>query len=85
MSERPQPTAVQPLLLTAEEVAILLAIGRTKVFELLASGELPAIRIGRCVRISRGELQTWIDGRLEAAGLTRRPPEVELRRSSGRS
>jgi excisionase family DNA binding protein len=77
--------SVEPLLLTTSEVAGLLGIGRTKVFEMLASGDLPAIRIGRCVRISRDQLESWIDTRLEAAGLTRRSPGAGRRRPSGRS
>jgi len=52
---------VEPLLLRADEAAVVLGIGRTKVFELLASGELPAIRIGRCVRVPKDRLEKWID------------------------
>jgi excisionase family DNA binding protein len=74
-----------PLLLTTSEVGALLGVGRTKIFEMLASEELPAIRIGRCVRISRVQVESWIDAKLEAAGLTRRLPAVAPRRSSGRS
>jgi excisionase family DNA binding protein len=85
MDEERLSTALEPLLLTAEEVAILLGIGRTKVFEMLASGELPAIRIGRCVRISRDQLDGWIYAKLEAAGLTRRLQAVQPGRPSGRS
>jgi excisionase family DNA binding protein len=76
---------VESMLVTAEEAAMLLGIGRTKVFEMLAAGELPAIRIGRCVRISRAQLEMWIDEQLEAAGLIRRLPAVDRRRPSGRS
>ncbi|HYL08036.1 MAG TPA: helix-turn-helix domain-containing protein [Candidatus Udaeobacter sp.] len=59
--------SVETLLLTAEEAATVLGIGRTKVFELLAVGELPAIRIGRCVRIPRHELVGWIDEKVRNA------------------
>lgn len=73
-----------PLLLSTTEVGALLGIGRTKIFEMLASGELSAVRIGRCVRISRDQLETWIDGKLEEAGLTRRLPATARRRASAR-
>ncbi len=36
------------LLLTAPEVARTLSLGRSKAYELMASGELPVVRIGRC-------------------------------------
>jgi excisionase family DNA binding protein len=35
------------LLLSAEEAADMLAIGRSKVFEMMASGELESFTIGR--------------------------------------
>jgi excisionase family DNA binding protein len=53
------------LLLEAGEVARLLCIGRTKVYQLIASRELPVISIGRCVRVPKHELQMWISSRTE--------------------
>jgi len=43
-------------LLDALEVAELLGIGRTKTYELIARGELPVLRVGRCVRVPRSGL-----------------------------
>jgi excisionase family DNA binding protein len=57
MSERDE--GVQ--LLRAHEVAKLLALGRTKVYEMLEAGELPVVRIGTAVRVPRGRLLRWID------------------------
>lgn len=48
-------------LLKATEVAQILGIGRTKVYELMAGGELPVVRIGRFVRVPRRSLDAWID------------------------
>src|SRR5438445_11928338 len=48
-----------PLLLETPEVARLLGLGRTKVYELIARRELPVVRLGRCVRVPRHELQVW--------------------------
>jgi excisionase family DNA binding protein len=31
-----------------------------KAYELVATGELPAVRIGRCIRINRRELDEWL-------------------------
>jgi excisionase family DNA binding protein len=52
--------ASAPLLVDSREVARLLGIGRTKTFQLMASGELPMIRLGRCVRVPVVALQSWI-------------------------
>ncbi len=57
MEEVRQP---EPLLLRATEVASLLNLGRSKVYELMAAGELPVVRIGGIVRVPRSELETWI-------------------------
>jgi excisionase family DNA binding protein len=51
---------MEPLLLRAGEVAKLLGLGRSKVFAMLAVGELPVIRIGRSVRVPRAALEDWI-------------------------
>ena len=39
------------LLLTPVEAAAALGIGRSKVYELMRSGDLPSVRIGACRRI----------------------------------
>jgi excisionase family DNA binding protein len=51
---------MEPLLLKAGDVAKLLGLGRSKVFAMLAVGELPVIRIGRSVRVPRAALEAWI-------------------------
>ena len=64
---------LEPLLLRATEVGKLLGLGRSKVFAMLAAGQLPAIRIGRSVRVPREALERWVreqttevDGRNDA-------------------
>lgn len=49
------------LLLTPEQVAEALAIGRTRVYELMASGALPSIRLGRSRRVARHALSRYVD------------------------
>lgn len=39
----------------------LLGIGRTKAYELIASGEIPAVKIGRVLRVNRCQLETWLE------------------------
>ncbi len=48
------------LLLTVPETAKLLRISRNLAYELVARGELPAVRLGRVIRIPRGALDDWV-------------------------
>jgi excisionase family DNA binding protein len=54
------------LLLTPERAAERLDLGRTKVFELIASGELESVRIGRARRIPADAVASYV-ARLRAA------------------
>jgi excisionase family DNA binding protein len=56
----PVPPAPEPLLLDSREVARMLAVGRTKAFQLMARRQIPVVRIGRCVRVPREALQEWV-------------------------
>ncbi len=58
-------------LLTPEEVQAALRLGRTRVYGMLASGELPAVRIGKSVRVPADALARWIDEHTEAAAPVR--------------
>ena len=46
--------------LSLKDVQQMLGIGRTKTYELVTAGELPAVRIGRCIRVNRQELDEWL-------------------------
>jgi len=59
---------LEPLLLRATEAAKLLGLGRSKVFAMVAAGELPVIRLGRSVRIPRQALERWIRDQTIEAG-----------------
>jgi excisionase family DNA binding protein len=54
-------------LLTVEEVARRLSIGRTTVYELMNGGDLRFIKIGRACRIPASEVTALIARKLEAA------------------
>lgn len=43
-------------LLKADEVAVLLGLGRSKVFAMIWAHELPVVRLGRAVRVPRDRL-----------------------------
>lgn len=54
---------METLLLKPMDVAEHLGISKSKVYELLASGELPSIRIGKSIGVSTDELRNWISER----------------------
>ncbi len=47
--------------LKVPEVAEVLRIARSRAYELVADGEIPSVRIGRSLRVSRRELETWLE------------------------
>ena len=51
-------------LLTYEEAADYLSVGRTKIYDLVGRGELPAVKIGRCTRLRPEDLEEFIEARL---------------------
>ena len=53
------------ILLRAEQVAKVLGVCRSRAYGLMASGELPVIRIGTSVRVPADALQEWIKQRVE--------------------
>jgi len=44
------------------EVAQELRIARSRAHELVANGSIPAVKIGRSVRVRRKELERWLEG-----------------------
>ncbi len=55
-----QTSSSTPLLLTVRQVEATLQLGRTRTYELLRSGQLPTLRVGRLIRVSRVALEEWI-------------------------
>jgi excisionase family DNA binding protein len=57
------------LLLRVEEVAETLSIGRSKTYELIAAGELPVVRLGRCVRVPAAAVRRWVEAQSPSEAL----------------
>jgi excisionase family DNA binding protein len=50
---------IEPEWLSVNDLMTLTGLGRTKCYELVASGELEAIKVGRAVRVSRVSYIEW--------------------------
>ena len=51
---------IEPEWLSVKDLMTLTGLGRTKCYELVASGELEAIKVGRAVRVSRASYLEWV-------------------------
>ena len=58
----------EQLLLTAEEAARALNVGRTTLYALIKDGQLHSVHIGRSCRLTRAELRRYVS-RLDSASL----------------
>lgn len=50
-----------PLLLTVDQTAEILQLGRDKVYDLCHRADFPSIRFGWSIRINRDGLQIWLN------------------------
>jgi excisionase family DNA binding protein len=72
----PGDQQTEQLLLTPEEAATALRVGRTTVYALMKAGELNPVHIGRSCRLSRAELERYVR-RLDALqSRARRRPDA---------
>ena len=62
MTQNNEPSPFE-LLLTIPQVAKALHLGRTKVYELIWQENLPVQKFGRASRVSKEELQRWLEER----------------------
>lgn len=47
--------------LSIRQLQDLLGIGHTKAYSLVASGEIPSVKIGRIIRINQQDLSNWLN------------------------
>ncbi len=52
-------------LLSADELARELGVGRTTAYALLWSGQIPSMKVGRLRKVRREDVQAFIDARTE--------------------
>lgn len=64
-------------LLTIEEVKQKLSLGKTKVFQLIATGELKSVQIGKARRIPITALEEFVDGLWQVTGDSNTAPELK--------
>jgi len=64
------------MLLTMREAQEMLRLGRTKLYELIAAGELKPIRIGRAVRFPVTEVERFVRRLQEEAEAHGRAPDA---------
>ena len=55
-------------LMSPEELRQFLGLGRTYTYQLLASGAIPSVRIGRLRKVRRADVEQFIDTRMESRG-----------------
>lgn len=54
----------QRILLTVREVAFVLGCGRTLVYDLISSRQLPVVKVGRLTRVPRAAVDTFVSRHL---------------------
>ncbi|MGQ0631581.1 MAG: excisionase family DNA-binding protein [Sporichthyaceae bacterium] len=58
---RPAPESpVDRMLLTVEEAAAALGVGRSLMFELIAAGDVETVRVGRLRRVRPEDLRAYV-------------------------
>src|SRR6266568_2451475 len=53
-------TSELPLVLTVEEARRVLRIGRRQLYQAIARQDVPAVKVGRSIRIPRSSLEAWL-------------------------
>lgn len=57
------------LLLTVEETASMLSLGRSKVYDLIAKGEIPSVKIWGSRRVPTDQLIGWLESQSKLTSL----------------
>lgn len=65
MTPSAQANELTEYLMSPKEVRKLLGLSRTYMYQLLATGAIPSVRIGRLRRVRRTDVDKFIEDRLE--------------------
>lgn len=52
--------SVEPICVKVNDAARMIGVGRTKLYELIAAGEIEAIKLGKATRITTASLQQLV-------------------------
>jgi excisionase family DNA binding protein len=74
---------LEKLLLRPREVCHVTGFGKSKVYELIAGGDMPSVRIGKSVRVPADRLRQWIAELQPSKSKTVAEPRIN-RRSNGK-
>lgn len=58
---------MEKLLFTVEEAATILGIGRSRIFELIRTGQLESLKIGKSRRVTREHMEAFVQRKSRAA------------------
>lgn len=72
------------MLLTVDEASRLLGIGKTRLYELMRSGDIPSLRVGKSRRIPVREVEAWIERLLDEQRSDPLKPGSEIDQVRGR-
>lgn len=72
------------LLVSPEEAAAMLAIGRSTVYELMASGQLPSVKLGAARRLRVADIEEYVDRLPRVLPGPQHPPKRAEQRSDQR-
>jgi excisionase family DNA binding protein len=76
--DKPTLARTKPIWVSPREASLLIAIGRTRLYELLGDGTLKSIKIGRKRLISYASLELLGEAQREETWLANPAPTVEL-------
>lgn len=54
------PSQAEPICVRINDAARMIGVGRTKLYELIASGEIEAIKLGKSTRITTASLHELV-------------------------
>ena len=56
---------MERLLLRPDEAAEIIGISRSRMYQLLSTGELPVVKVGNSLRVPLERLRAWIDAQVK--------------------